>query len=101
MLYVSRIQKRWLGCRACKAALPAQDRCAPQSSAAQILERVVGILEWITHDRRLEPALGSDGKELARVGAGQVRDRDNLALLPKDHVGEARNVRHVDAAANH
>ena len=36
-----------------------------------------------------------------RVGAREVRHRHHLPLLPQQRIGKARDVRHVDAAADH
>src|SRR5215468_1856475 len=52
--------------------LRAQHGSALELAAAQIVERVVGLLERIAHDLRLEPAPGRNAEKLASVGAGQV-----------------------------
>ena len=39
-------------------------------------------------------------QKLLAVGAGQIGDRDDAALLPQKPIGERRDVAHVDAAAD-
>ena len=65
---------------------------ALQPSAAQVVERLVRLLERIARHLRAHAGLRRDGEKLARVGAGQIGDRDDLPLLPQEAIGKARDV---------
>ena len=76
-------------------------RRALQAALAQIRQRLVGARQRIARDLAMHARLRRDPQKFMRVGARQVRDRHHVPLLPQQRIGEARNVRHVDAAADH
>ena len=78
-----------------------QDCGAVQPTGAQIGERLVGTSERISRGFRLDPHLWHDRKKILAVLPGQIGDRFELALLPKDFVWETWNVAHVDSGADH
>ena len=81
-------------------ALRRQHGRALQAAFAQVGERVVGRGKRIARDLGLHASLGHDVQEFSRVRAREVCDRHDMPLLPQQAIGEARNVRHVDAAAD-
>src|SRR5258708_7366965 len=70
-------------------------------AVAQTGGRLVGAFERVVSPLGLAPGLRRKFQELAGVRAGEVRDRDDVALLPEQAIGEARNVGHVNTAADH
>src|SRR5690606_11196017 len=77
-----------------------QHRGAVEPSRAQVVERLVGLLERVRRRLRLHAGLRRHAQEGDTVLAGQVRDGQELALFPQQRVRETRDVAHVDAAAD-
>jgi len=73
---------------------------AAELASAQVVQRLVGIGEQIGRGVGLHASLASDRKELLAVASCEVRDGDELALLPQQAIGHCRNVAHVDAATH-
>src|SRR6059058_5108463 len=72
-----------------------------QPTGAQIGECLVGTSERISRSFRLDPHLRHDRKEVLTVLPGQISDRFELSLVPKNLVWETRNVAHVNSGADH
>ena len=66
--------------------------CARKAPRAQVGERLVGSLQRVGADARLDGDLRGERQELLAVGARQVGDRAQHALLPQGAVGESRDV---------
>jgi len=74
--------------------------CAAHVSAAQPVERLVGLAEREHLDFRVNARPWRESKELLAVPAREVRNRPNGALTPQQLVREGRNVGHVDPGAH-
>src|SRR6266571_8625138 len=61
---------------------------AAQASPPQVVQRLLRGLQRIGLDLRAHGHARGEGQELLRVGARQVRDRAQDALLPEQLVGE-------------
>src|SRR5436190_477807 len=85
----------------CAAISGNEHSSALNAPLAQISERRIGFDQRIARHSRLDPGARRDREELARILAREVRDRHDLPLLPEIAVAKARNVRHVNAAADH
>ncbi len=64
-------------------------------------KRFIGARQRIARDLAGHARLRRDLQEFMRVGAGEIRHRHHMPLLPQQRIRKARNVRHVDAAADH
>src|SRR6266581_123643 len=67
----------------------------------QVGERGIGLDQRIARHGGLDPGPWRNRKELVRILAREVCDRHDLPLLPEIAIGKARNVGHVNAAADH
>src|SRR5438552_185161 len=70
-------------------------------TGAQIGERLVGTSERISGSFRLDPHLWHDRKKVLTVLPGQISDRFEFTLVPKNFVWETWNVAHVNSGADH
>ena len=75
-----------------------EHRRALEAPRAQIVERPVGFVERVRRGRRTHFCARREGQELFAVGAGQIGDRGDAALLPQQALGERGDVAHVNAA---
>src|SRR3984885_12374255 len=72
---------------------------ALQPAGAQVVQRLICLLQLVGQRTRLHRHLRGEGKKFLTVGTGQVGDRAHDALAPEDVVGEAGDWAHVDASA--
>lgn len=66
----------------------------------QIVQRLVGLLEWISGGLGFDPDFRRDFEKIQPVLTRQICDRDNLALLPKIIVRECGDFAHMNTRAN-
>src|SRR5260370_9461085 len=78
-----------------------QNCSAVQPTGEQIGERLVGTSERISRSFRLDPHLWHDREKVLAVLSGQISDRFELTLVPKNFVCETWNVAHVNSGADH
>src|SRR5690349_17629857 len=71
-----------------------------EASAADRVERIVGLLERIELDLGAHRYLWGQRHELLAVAASEVGDGSEHALAPELLVGKTGNVAHVDAGAD-
>ena len=76
-------------CGACKLTVP------------QVPECVVCSVQRIWSGGRLHTGLRRNGQKIAGILPGQIGDRDDLTFLPEKPIRKARDVAHMDAAADH
>src|SRR5262245_64079876 len=77
-----------------------QDGRARQAPGAQVVERLVGILQWVLPDVRLQRNVASDLHEFQTVLTCQIGDGPNDPLLPQESIRKRGYIAHVDAGAH-
>ncbi len=76
------------------------NRGTDQVALSQIRQGLIGVGKRIRRDLRLYLDLRGQPEEMLAVLAGQIRDRNDLALLPEQLIGEARDITHMYTAAD-
>jgi hypothetical protein len=88
------------GSRGPSPVLRHDDARAGQASATKVGECLVDSLVRVRRHMRADRHARRELEELRAVGAGEVRDRAQDALVPEALVAEGRDVAHVDATAD-
>src|ERR1019366_4192590 len=66
----------------------------------EIREGSIGLIEWITCGLGDDTDLRRKAEEIDAILPREIGDRNKLTLFPKEPIGKARNVAHMDACAN-
>ena len=86
--------------RASTGKLGYEHRGAADSTGTEAVQRLVGLAQGKRLHRRSHGNTRRERKELLPIAAGEVGDGAEAALFPQELVGEARDVAHVNAAAD-
>src|ERR1700677_3524546 len=75
-------------------------RGAFEAPGAEIPQRLIGLGERVAGRLRNDADRRRQLQEVEPVLPGEIGDRHELPLLPKQAIGKGRNVAHMDARAN-